>query len=502
MKKLVLFVSLIVFAFQSILPVAAVIDLTQGVNAPTKWVNVTPASNSFDYLTDQQTGSGSVSQDLVGGNADFGSGAKDYGVFYIQYDDQTTVSTSDDELGFRFRVNNADGVHKDTFQFYAFLGLDYDLNGSIDLFMGIYNPDNNGSKSISIYSSDPGKLNISPSTTGFGDKLYEVAPVHGDTWDLMQTDDGSMFSGDVDYFVSFKINVAEVDKALKLIDPTWALTTTTPLRILIGTASQANSYNQDMGGINGIDTKSDTTWASMGVYMPPFTPTGTPVEVNLAPTAQNQDLTLPKGTSVKFKLAATDPEGDSLTYTPLTTDDLSDPTCGTLSGPDVDGYYNYTDNGTCTGSVTLEFTANDGTNDSNVGTITITPTNTIPVADDQQLDVDKSGSVKFKLTGSDADNDPLTFPVQLILLYPTCGTLTGPDSDGYFTYTDNGTCSQANEIQFIVNDGTDDSLAGTITLTPKGNQLPDTGVGSSAALGLTLSGLALWIVSSKKKQTN
>ena len=198
-KTITLFTVLLMIS--STLTTKAYIDLATGVSSPSKWVNVTPSSNSFDFLKDQQTGSGSVSQDLVGDAT--------HGVFYIQYDANGTITTTDDELGFRFRVSNADGVHKDTFQYYVFIGLDYDLNGSIDAFIGMYNPDNNGSKSISVYSSDPGKLNISPSTTGFGDKLFEAAPIHGDTWDLMVTDDGSNFNGDADYFVSFKMKITD-----------------------------------------------------------------------------------------------------------------------------------------------------------------------------------------------------------------------------------------------------------------------------------------------------
>lgn len=470
-KKLIPFI-VVVFLIQT-LHVSALIDVTTGVSSPSKWVNVVPSSNAFDFLVDQQTGSGSVSQDLVGGTADFGGGSKNYGVFYIQFDDNGTVATTDDELAFRFRINNADGVHKDTFQYYVFVGLDFDLNGSVDLFTGMYNPDNNGSKSISIYSSDPNKSNTSPSTTGFGDKLFETTPVKNTNWSIMTTDDGSNFSGDADYFISFKLKLSDINGALSQIDPTWVMTTASPLRMFIGTASQANSYNQDMGGIQGLDTKSTVPWAQMGVFAPVVTPNGTPVEINLAPTAQDNDYTFAHGGSVKFKLSASDPDDDTIIYPLLTTDDLTDPTCGTLSGPDTDGYYTYTDNGTCFTANTLKFTVNDGVNTSNTATLTLTPINEAPTADDQDLNLDKEGSVKFKLTGSDPEDDTLTFPPLTTndLTDPTCGTLSGPDSDGYYTYTDNGTCSTPNSLKFKVSDGKQDSLDGTITFTLN-NQAP------------------------------
>ncbi len=466
MKKLIAVLSILLLLALPI-KVNALIDVTTGVASPTKWVNVVPSSNAFDYLTDQQTGSGSVSQDLVGGPVDFGSGTKDYGVFYIQFDDNGTVTTADDELAFRFRINNADGVKKDTFQYYLFVGLDFDLNGSVDLFTGIYNPDNNGSKSISIYESDPTKSNTSPSTTGFGDKLYETVPVKNDNWSIMVTDDGSMFSGDVDYFVSFKLPLSAFNSALVLADPTWEMTTSSPLRMFIGTASQANSYNQDMGGIDGLNTKSTVPWASMGVFMPIVNPLGQPIVINLAPSAQDDAYTFAHKASIKFKLNASDPENDTLYFPLITTSSLSDPTCGTISGPDLTGEYTYTDNGTCLGDNTLTFTVTDSQeNTSNTATITFTPINEKPVAEDQKFEFPSKGSVSFKLLASDPEEQSLGYPKNLTLSDPTCGSLIGPDLDGYYTYTDNGSCTAPNTIVFTVTDGTNISEPATLTFSP------------------------------------
>jgi hypothetical protein len=466
MKKLITLLSVVLLLALPI-KVNALVDVTTGVASPSEWVNVVPASNAFDFLVDQQTGSGSVSQDLVGGTADFGSGLKDYGVFYIQFDDNGTVTTADDELAFRFRINNADGVKKDTFQYYLFVGLDFDLNGSVDLFTGIYNPDNNGSKSISIYESDPTKSNTSPSTTGFGDKLYETVPVKNDNWGIMVTDDGSLFSGDVDYFVTFKLPLSAFNSALVLADPTWEMTTSSPLRMFIGTASQANSYNQDMGGIDGLNTKSTVPWASMGVFMPIVNPLGQLVVINLAPSAQDDAHTFAHKGSVKFKLNASDPEDDTLIFPVITTESLSDPTCATISGPDLTGEYTYTDNGTCFGDNKITFAVMDGSeNTSNTATITFTPINEKPVAEDQKFEFPQKGSVTFKLLASDPENESLGYPKTLILSDPTCGSLSGPDLDGNYSYTDNGTCTSSNTIEFTVTDGTNISEPATLTFSP------------------------------------
>ena len=460
-KKILLNSSLILILLLIVktIDVKAVVDVTTGVSGDSLWVSVVPDTNAFDYLQDQQTGSGSVSQDLVGGPVDFGSGLTDYGVFYIQFDDQGTGATTDDELAFRMRINDADGVKKDTFQFYVFVGLDYDLNGSIDFFLGMYNPDNTGSKSISIYSSDPGKLNISPSTTGFGAQLKEITPVKNDNWSLVEVDDGSLFSGDTDYFISWKYNLSDINDALAAVNPSWIMTVTTPLRMVIGTASQDNSYNQDMGGIEGIDTKSTTTWADLGVFAPVVNPTGDPVIINLAPVAVSATYALTSNGTVTFTLGASDPEEDELTLPTLTQSDLSHPECGTLSGP-VDGVYTYTDLGVCTNDVTLNFTANDGTHTSDPATITFT-LNLPPTADDDSKSVNEGETLESSVTGSDPESKPLTYTLVKAPLY---GTLTF-NSDGTYTYTHDGSENFEDSFTFYVNDGTLDSNTATVTLT-------------------------------------
>jgi VCBS repeat-containing protein len=445
--------------FMRLIPVGAVVDVTAGVSGDSLWVSVVPDSNSFDFLQDQQTGSGSVSQDLVGGPIDFGSGIKDYGVFFVQFDDQGSVSTADDELAFRMRLNDADGVKKDTYQFYAFVGLDIDLNGSLDFFLGIYNPDNTGSKAISIYSSDPGKLNISPSTTGFGAQLKEITPIKNNNWSLMAVDDGSLFSGDTDYFISWKYNLTDINDALAAVNPLWVMTVDTPLRMVIGTASQDNSYNQDMGGIEGIDTKSPTTWAELGVFAPVVNPKGNPVVINLAPVAESATYALVPSGTVNFSLHASDPEDDPLSLTPLTQANLSDPSCGTLSGP-VDGVYTYIDLGVCSNDVTINFTANDGTHTSDPATITFT-LNLPPTANDSSETVDEGEVLESSVTGSDPESKPLTY---VLVDAPLYGTLTF-NSDGTYTYTHDGSENFEDSFTYYVNDGVLNSNTATVTLT-------------------------------------
>ncbi len=87
--------------------------------------------------------------------------------------------------------------------------------------------------------------------------------------------------------------------------------------------------------------------------------------VNDAPVAKNQSVTTNQDTGKAITLNATDVDGDTLTYSIVTS-----PTHGTLSGtpPNV----TYTPVANYNGSDSFTFKANDGTVDSNIATVSIT----------------------------------------------------------------------------------------------------------------------------------
>ncbi len=87
-------------------------------------------------------------------------------------------------------------------------------------------------------------------------------------------------------------------------------------------------------------------------------------QVNQAPIANDQSVSVDKNSSVAITLSATDANSDPLTYTIIT-----QPTNGTLSGsaPNL----TYTPNTNYVGSDSFSFRANDGKVDSNIATINI-----------------------------------------------------------------------------------------------------------------------------------
>ncbi|HEX7033946.1 MAG TPA: Ig-like domain-containing protein, partial [Nitrososphaera sp.] len=95
--------------------------------------------------------------------------------------------------------------------------------------------------------------------------------------------------------------------------------------------------------------------------------------------------------------------------------------------------------------------------------ITVNGTNDAPVADGQSVTTDEDEDVTFTLTGSDVESSALTFS---IVTDPAEGTLSGFNSTtGEVTYTPDANFNGADSFTFVVNDGTDNSTAATVSIT-------------------------------------
>ncbi len=97
---------------------------------------------------------------------------------------------------------------------------------------------------------------------------------------------------------------------------------------------------------------------------------------------------------------------------------------GTLTF-NADGSFSYTaDSGTVSDSFT--YMANDGQEDSNVATVTIT-INALPVADAQSVSTDEDVPLTITLTASDADDENLTFAIAAGPSNGSLGTISAAD---------------------------------------------------------------------------
>jgi chitodextrinase len=114
--------------------------------------------------------------------------------------------------------------------------------------------------------------------------------------------------------------------------------------------------------------------------------TNTPLP-DMPPVANDQSVSIAEDTSKAITLTASDPNGDSITYSVLST-----PLNGDLTGTTPN--LTYTADPGFTGTDSFTFNANDGTNESNTATVSITviPINEVSVSG---FDVTTSGNKRW-----------------------------------------------------------------------------------------------------------
>jgi MYXO-CTERM domain-containing protein len=161
-----------------------------------------------------------------------------------------------------------------------------------------------------------------------------------------------------------------------------------------------------------------------------------------------------------------DPEGDALTATLGTT--TSD---GTLTF-NPDGSFSYTPDGGFVGTDTFTYTASDGTNDSNVATVSIVvpPDNRPPDTTDDSATTSKNTAVTVDVLAndSDPDGDPLTLQSVSDPLDGTAAIVNGE-----VEYTPDTDFSGSDSVTYVVSDGTL-TANGTLVVTVTSVNQPPT----------------------------
>ena len=146
------------------------------------------------------------------------------------------------------------------------------------------------------------------------------------------------------------------------------------------------------------------------------------------------------------------------------------PTAGTLT-LNPDGTFVYDHDGSGAGTDTFTYRANDGTDDSNLATVTMTinDANTLPVAEDDFYQTESGGTIDTVVDGLpsvlandvDVDNDILR---AVLIDAPTHGTLT-LNSDGSFVYAHGGSSELMDSFTYEADDGTGRSNLATVTIS-------------------------------------
>lgn len=182
-----------------------------------------------------------------------------------------------------------------------------------------------------------------------------------------------------------------------------------------------------------------------------------------APVALDQNIALEEDTSQEIVLTATDNNiEDVLSYSVLT-----QPENGTLTGETPNLIYTPETN--FNGEDSFTFIANNGTDDSNIATVTIvvSPVNDAPTAGNQLLDTNKDTALPIVLSGDDIDEDIILYT---IVQEPLNGDLTGGAPN--LVYTPNTNFIGEDSFTFLTNDGQADSDIASVTINV--TRLPDT----------------------------
>ncbi len=181
--------------------------------------------------------------------------------------------------------------------------------------------------------------------------------------------------------------------------------------------------------------------------------------------AHDAAFTVAEGWTRNGAVTATHSQGSPLTFALET-----GPQRGTLVF-NADGSYGYTAHRQpwdgFVGSDSFTFRASDGAADSNEATvtITITPVNDAPVAQDSAFVVSEGATHAGAVSATDVDGDALMFAV---VDAPAYGTLVF-NADGSFSYEAHVQSSfgfvDSDRFTFLANDGLADSNHGTVTIT-------------------------------------
>ena len=208
----------------------------------------------------------------------------------VGYGDQYAVYTRFDSvntLGFRLRL--AGDKSPAGFEGQVWIGADLPkngvLDGNLDIFIGV--------KSSVITFNLGGDLeNISPSTTSIDSQNplfsiptsplnYNWTPVTsqndplGALTDIDGTLNPSNTSGN-DYFLTFTFDFDQFATTVNGLGSFDTFTSSSSIAYVVGTATQANSLNSDLNGVEG-QVNSTTTWTTLGAITPELNLDGAPV---------------------------------------------------------------------------------------------------------------------------------------------------------------------------------------------------------------------------------
>jgi len=185
--------------------------------------------------------------------------------------------------------------------------------------------------------------------------------------------------------------------------------------------------------------------------------------LNEAPIiSSSPELLGTEGVEYLYQVAATDPNGDALTYALQ-----SSPQGMTIDSSS--GLLSWIPGSQSVGSVEINLSVSDGQLETVQSyTLVVESTNSAPIANAQSLSLNEDESLNITLTGSDADNDSLSYSIASQAIN---GLLSGTGAN--FVYTPNANFNGVDSFNFTVNDGVDVSTATINLIVQSVNDAPE-----------------------------
>jgi hypothetical protein len=177
------------------------------------------------------------------------------------------------------------------------------------------------------------------------------------------------------------------------------------------------------------------------------------IPFNQVPVAENQALEVTAGKQNTITLRGNDPKGAKLSYIVV-----ARPKQGTLSG--TPPTLTYTAGRAATGGDAFSFKVNNGRRDSAAATVSITISESPPVAENQAVGVTAGEAKPIMLKGNDPKGMKLSYTV---VVQPKQGRLSGVPPA--LTYTAERTASGSDSFTFNVNNGRKESAPAAVSIT-------------------------------------
>jgi VCBS repeat-containing protein len=184
--------------------------------------------------------------------------------------------------------------------------------------------------------------------------------------------------------------------------------------------------------------------------------------VNDAPVAKEESYSTDEDNTLSVDAPGVLENDTDVDNANLTAVQISGPAHGTLTLND-NGSFEYKPQANYNGTDSFTYKANDGTEDSNLATVSITvnAVNDAPVADDQSITTDEDTPKEIALSATDVDEgDSLTYHV---VSGPAHGTLSGTGAN--LTYTPDADFFGEDSFTFSASDGNLDSNVATVSIT-------------------------------------